>query len=707
MTEYYRENKHFLSSEVMFTLGLYLLLTLFFALARLALLLRNADLAVPVPLAVIAMSFIVGLRFDIAVSSYLLIPFLFATVLPTIRVRAWLVVVFCALADLLLFLVLAEAEFYREFENRFNTLVFEYLNHPGIVGGMIWEGYPVIHYTLVWIVLAALFSYGVLWLHKLTFRHPGRAEPAGKARSLKAIGPVVMLVLMVFGTRGGFGHEPLRWGDAYFSESTFANHLALNGIFTLGRSAWDKLFGHQSYWVKALPEEDAFDTTRKILLVPGETDLHDDGRPILRYETRLPSLPALNSAGSKPLNVVVILMESFAGRFVGVLGAKEGLTPEFDQLCEKGVLFERAFSNGTHTHQGVYASLASFPHLPGYDYLMKMMEANQEFSSLPGLLKREGYQTAFFYNGLFSWDNKEGFFRRQGVDRFIGTKDFINPTFVDPVWGVSDHDVFTRANEEFKAMVSRGPFLGIVLTLSNHAPFNLPDPLPFERIRTGDSMEGRFNGIRYSDWALGEFFRQASNEQYFKDTLFIITGDHGFGVPPMITEMQLTRFHVPLLFYSKALAGLEGKKLQTVASQVDITPSILGLLGMDSPHQCWGRNLFSPGLYDDGFALLKPSGGEERVALVSGDCVLVKTPKSKPHLYRYSLGSSPLCTSVLAEKEQLRVQEMSNKLHAYTEAAIIALKRSMLAISPDARGTRKCTEARRRLMAWQPGSNKH
>ncbi len=665
--QYYSKAASFFPPEARFIFALYVLLLLYFGFLRLALLQRNIVLAEQIPSAILTMSFLTGMRFDLAISSYMLIPLFVALMVFKGRSRSRVIWLFCIIFQAAFLLGLAEAEFYSEFESRFNTLVFEYLSHPNIVAEMIWEGYPVVRYVLLWMLLAAFFAFMVRRLFHFFFS----SDEPGYPSLSRILGSMGMLVLMVFASRGGFGHEPLRWGDAFFSESTFANHLALNGMFSLGRSVWDKIYSKQAFWTKAMPVEEAFKDVRELLFLPDESDMHDKDHPILRRGASSSEAMKHKASSSKPMNVVVILMESFSGRYVGALGAREGLTPEFDRLSERGALFERAFSNGTHTHQGVYASLCSFPHLPGYDYLMKMMEANQEFSSLPGLLKAQGYQTLFLYNGLFSWDNKEGFFRHQGIDRFIGSGDYVAPTFVDPVWGVCDYDVFSRANSEFSAMSSKGPFLGVILTLSNHQPFNLPSPLPFERIETGSPMDGRHNGIRYSDWALGEFFRQARQEEYFQNTLFVITGDHGFAVPPMITDLQLSRFHVPLLFYSESLFGSEGLRRNEVASQVDIVPSVLGLLGLEVPHQSWGRNLFSPVFQDEGFALIKPSGGEETVGFVRGNRILIMSPKRSPHIYRYSFGSTPSFGS--DESDHAADRRMARNAQALIESGIVAL----------------------------------
>ena len=101
-------------------------------------------------------------------------------------------------------------------------------------------------------------------------------------------------------------------------------------------------------------------------------------------------------------NVVVVLIESFAGRYTGALGSMDQITPEFDQLSKEGLLFTRFFSNGTHTHQGMFASMACFPNLPAFEYLMQTPEGGNQFSGLPQLLSARQFQDAYVYNGDFA-----------------------------------------------------------------------------------------------------------------------------------------------------------------------------------------------------------------------------------------------------------------------------------------------------------------
>jgi hypothetical protein len=206
-----------LAPEILFTSGIYIVLLALFSILRLLLLWRNSGMVRDISPELLINSFGVGLRFDLAVGSYLLLPLFL--LLPALRGRGrvWLLRGFSALVGAVMLLGLVEIEFYRELEFRFNTVVFEYLNHPRIVAGMAWDGYPVLRYMLVWTGLTALFACACYGLYRriLLPSSPVKGAPAVLAR---ATGLMLMLTLMIFGSRGGFAHEPLRWGDAFFSE---------------------------------------------------------------------------------------------------------------------------------------------------------------------------------------------------------------------------------------------------------------------------------------------------------------------------------------------------------------------------------------------------------------------------------------------------------------------------------------------------------
>jgi phosphoglycerol transferase MdoB-like AlkP superfamily enzyme len=631
--------------------GLFLfgLVVLLFEILRLAMLLRNRDL-VDAGAGVVARSFLLGLRFDIAVAAYATGPILFLALgVGLVLGRAWARRLLEGSAALLGFVLvfggLAELEFYREFYARYNLLSLHYWTHPTTVASMIWHGYPVVRYALAGMVLYAAW----LWLVHRIVRPigPDAAGAGTRVRIARAAAVLPAVVLLGVAARGGVRGHPLQWGDASQGDSAFASALAQNGFWTLGMSVVGAADHRKrgEAWPEAYPSEEARRRTRELLLLPGE-ELVDEGGayPLLRRAARgaapVPRTVSLasGSAGSPP-NVVLILMESFSARYVGAAGSHDDRTPEFDRLAGHGVFFDRAFSNGSHTDQAAYCATTGFPNLPGHESLMLTIEGGQPFDSLASTLASRGYRTYFLYNGDPGWDNMRGFFRGQGVGTLIGRDDFEPGATVDTTWGVSDKELFDRARKEFGA--AGGPFFATVLTLSNHTPFDLPRPLPFPEITDAGRYNDRMNGVRYADWSIGRFFEEARREPWFANTLFVLVADHGFSVPPVLTDLNLLRFHVPLLFYAPHLLGEEPRLVHTVASHVDIVPTVLGLLGETAPHQHWGRDLFALPADDPGFVIFKAAGGADEVGMARGDRLLVRDSKGHKSFYRYDLGFPP------------------------------------------------------------------
>ena len=661
-----------LAAHLRFILASALALLFMFALLRLGLLLFNRELIGNTPVDNFVEAFGNGLRFDLRVVVYALLPLLLGTL--SVRVmaargllRAWLTV--CASLAILLGLI--ELDFYREFHQRLNGLVFQYLQEdPTTVLSMLWNGFPVLRLLAVWgvasLAMFALFG----WLERLT-----RGRPALRSTGVRRNGApwytraavfTLLVLVCVVAARGTLRQgSPLRWGDAYTTDSMFANHLGLNGTLSLYEAAKNRYSSHrENTWKATLPPDEAQSVTRELLLTANDTLVDAELAPVRRdYQP-----PA---DGQLPVrNVVVILMESFAGHFVGALGSQDGITPYFDRLAKDGLLFSRFFSNGTHTHQGMFASMACFPNLPGFEYLMQTPEGGHRFSGLPQLLGGRGFNDVYVYNGDFAWDNQSGFFGNQGMTRFVGRNEYINPVVEDPTWGVSDQDMFGRAIEELDKLDTGEPFYALLQTLSNHTPYALPDPLPVEPVTGHGSLDEHLTAMRYSDWALGQFFEKARKAPWFDQTLFVVVGDHGFGATEQLTEMDLYRFNVPMLLIGPGVTERFGSRRDVVGTQVDMVPTIMGRLGGEVRHQCWGRDLLALPANDPGFGIIKPSGGDQTVAMVRGDQILVQPKDQEPRLYRYQLGGQPQAQRLKADQID---PLMAEQLQAFLQTATTSL----------------------------------
>jgi phosphoglycerol transferase MdoB-like AlkP superfamily enzyme len=648
-----------LRQHLLFTALSGLLLLLLYSLLRLALLIYNHELIGQTSANDLLEAFGNGLRFDLRLMTFALAPLIL--VIGSRRLmaaRTWQRTWLFAVASLTLFLGVLELDFYREFHQRLNALVFQYMSEdPATVMSMLWHGFPVGRYLITWVLVSWLLFKALQAIHRLVPpADPRLAAAAGERWYWRISVLVLCLFLSVLAVRGTLRQgPPLRWGDASTTESVFANQLGLNGSLTLisaARARWSDQRSNQ--WKASMPAADAQALVRQMLLTPHDQLVDGDAAAIRRITNPDPQLQL-------PVrNVVVILMESFAGHYVGALGGRGEVTPYFDKLSKEGLLFTRYFSNGTHTHQGMFATMACFPNLPGFEYLMQTPEGAHDFSGLPQLLGDRGYDNLYVYNGDFGWDNQKGFFGNQGMSHFIGRNDYVDPVFSDPTWGVSDQDMFDRADKELRKLDRQRPFYALLQTLSNHTPYALPDPLPTAPVSGFGSNDEHLTAMRYSDWALGQFFEKARTAPYFKDTLFVIVGDHGFGSPEQLSDIDLYRFHVPLLLIAPGIQQQFGTRNDIAGTQLDIVPTIMGRLGGPVQQQCWGRDLLALNPSDPGIGVIKPSGSDQTVALVSGENLLIQPRGGEPRLYDYKLhenaGVHPLNNAALQQQLLPRLQ---------------------------------------------------
>ncbi len=654
-------------ADAMYVLGSAMVFMVLFAVSRALLLARNWPLAADIPGAELAKAFLVGARFDLVMSSYVLVPMVLGMFLPAgLSRRSWWNSWLAIVAVVFSFLAALELDFYKEFHARLNSLVFQYVKEdPKTVLNMLWFGFPVLRYLLLTVVLAALSIAALRWVDRRT-HWPARTKSYRRRLLLTLVSALVITGC----ARGTFrSGSPLRWGDAFFGQHLFANHLALNGSFTLSKAAQSAVSDQrENPWLKRMPTALALQILHRDLVSPRETLLQPDSFPMLRQFD-----PVTTAAPSPYKNVVVILSESFSAQRVGALGSPLQVTPQFDALAKDGLLFTHFFSNGTHTHQGMFATFSCFPNLPHYEYLMKQPEGAHRFSGLPRVLAQRDFKSVYVYNGDFAWDNQGGFFRAQGLDKLVGRFDFINPRFSDITWGVSDEDMFDRGFEEIAQLQKSGkPYYAMLQTLSNHTPYALPDPLPVEKVMVNGTEEGHLTAMRYADYALGEFFKKVkASGDLFDNTVFVFVGDHGFGGSQQITDIDLVRFHVPLLIVGKDIQQRFGAVRTTVGSQVDIVPTVMGLLGGSYVHNCWGRDLLALPEGDPGRAIIKPSGTDQTVAIIEGNTIMSQVPGAKPKLEHIDL--NPQHPTVEPLNDPATEQRLQQSLQAFFQSGVTAL----------------------------------
>lgn len=599
----------------------------------------------------LARVFLVGMRYDLRAWGYVCIPLLPPLMLlpASAFARRWVQAVIRGyLATVLTLLVavnVVDALFFRSFSERMNSLVPNYVGNPE-VAWHLWNHYPVVALVLIPVVALA----GTYWLlGRLT-----RDTLPVPARSWR---PLVVLAVLIAGVFLATNRRPekpvLDSSLAYFSSNNIMSELSLNSGCTLASALQDYIAEGQNgeLHYPAMKDADAFAAAWEALAEADASPAREPANPLWRtVDTRRPR---------RDLNVVVVVMEGFAGQGVGALGHENSQTPFFDSFAARGLYFSQMFAAGQRTSRGLSAVLCGLPDLGGPSILERPAGANGVFS-LPTAMAERGYRTMFFYGGDGRFDNMRAFFTANGVQRFCDIADMPAGAWRTH-WGVADHTLFDEVIGRLDAH-DDGPFFATVLTLTHHQPYEVP-PGCIKTVAGDDLADKMSNTLRYADWALRRFFERAAESEWFDDTVFVLAADHGLFVslssdrftfdPTRLVDVDAYR--VPCLIYSPALPALAGARVDIPCSQTDIAPTLLGLLGGQYGHCFLGRDMLGIEPDDTGWALLR---AERRMALVQGNLTLVLPPDSPAVLFRRlpggGLAQLPLAENAAGVKRMQR-----------------------------------------------------
>ncbi len=331
---------------------------------------------------------------------------------------------------------------------------------------------------------------------------------------------------------------------------------------------------------RLLPLEQAYDELKEEFREGGGTAPYT-GNPAMPIERRI-----IAPGPEKKLNVVLISVESLSAEYLGHFGNQRGLTPNLDRLADQGMLFTKMYATGTRTVRGLEALALSFPPTPGHSVVKR--PNNENLTTIGEIFNDKGYQSLFLYGGYGYFDNMQHFFGSNGyrvVDRTaIDAKDI----HYENIWGVADEDLFTLTLRELDREHARGkPFFAHVMTTSNHRPFTYPAGRI--DIASGKSADG---AVKYTDWAIGDFIEQARAKPWFDNTVFVIIADH-CAASRGKSDLPLDRFHIPMLIY--APKHVQPAKIETIASQIDVPPTVLALLNFSYVSRFFGQDILTEG----------------------------------------------------------------------------------------------------------------
>jgi phosphoglycerol transferase MdoB-like AlkP superfamily enzyme len=413
---------------------------------------------------------------------------------------------------------------------------------------------------LVLIIALSLFMQRWIVSRKLTFG----SNPVW----LRAVVSVLLVALTFLLIRGGLRGSPITQSMAYFSKEQLLNQAAVNTEWNLLRSSLSERMARTNPYVYFDPKN--AEQLIKELYTPEK----DSTLQILKT--------------SKP-NVVLVIIESFTADLTQTLGNETGITPHFDSLMHKGILFDRVYASGNRTDKGIIASLAGFPTLASGS-VVKWPEKMQKLPAISQSLYKNGYQTSFYYGGESEFDNYKAFILSHDYQRLIDKNNF-KGTELQSTWGKYDETVFARQLKDMNS--EKQPFFSTLLTLTNHEPYSLPGKPKFGN---SDNVAKFKSTAYYTDSCINAYLNNAKKESWYQNTLFIFVADHGHVLPKQAHEIYSPeRYHIPLLFYGEVIKDeFKGRKFSNVGSQIDIAATLLAQLKIPSKEFVWSKNLLNP-----------------------------------------------------------------------------------------------------------------
>lgn len=553
------------------------------------------------------LSFLYGLKMDTMVASMLLvIPLIILSFSPQVMVKISNLVLrlyFVSVFAFLIYMENATFPFFNQYDVRPNFKFVEYLEYPKEVLGML-----LADFKLPLFIAFAMMGIFVWWFmrrSKESFMGILQQPLLGRA-----VWFLPLALLLFIGIRSSFGHRAANISDAMYSSDRIVNEVSKNSLYAVGYAIYaNKHFASKTIKLYGkMDKAEALQRMQKVLQIK-DNDLNS-ASPFKRLEKT-------HFKTAKKKNLVIFLQESLGYQFVS-----DKITPELIKLRKEGLWFDEAYSNGTRSVRGIAGSSAGFLAVPGKG-VVKRSKSQSDFFTFSKLLKPLGYHTMFLYGGEAHFDNMRSWFLGNGFDEIVEQKDYENPAYV-ATWGVSDEDLVKKGNEKFSKLYAEGkPFAAMMFSSSNHSPFDIPAGRIKEVKKGVNCVE---NAVKYADYAIGLFFKEAKQLPYYKDTIFVVIADHNIRVYGD-DVVPVNMFHIPALIIGE---GVEPSVYNKLASQPDVLATALDYLGKDLNYPILGKSIFS-----DSKADVNLMQFNDNYALRVGNKVAVVRPRHTPQTFLY------------------------------------------------------------------------
>ncbi|MBC3477948.1 LTA synthase family protein [Pseudomonas taiwanensis] len=508
----------------------------------------------------------------------------------------------------MLFVAVAEWLFWDEFGVRFNFIAVDYLVYSKEVLDNIRESYPLPTLLGSIAVVAVLLA--------VVLRKPlGQALAAPGANLRQRLGGIALLAVLG-GLSGLLVDQQFPRGQG---GNAYQRELASNGPYQFFAAFRNNELDYSQFYA-TLDASEAGAQMHQELAEPNARFQASEPEDIRRH---------INASGEpRTPNIILVTIESFSAKYMGSNGDPRNLTPNLDALRRESLYFNNFYATGTRTDRGLEAITLSIPPTPGRS-IVKRIGRESGYGSLGQQLAAVGYDPVFVYGGRGYFDNMNAFFSGNGyriVDQ--SSVDESEISFKNAL-GMADEDLYRQALKLADAdHAKQQPFLLQLMTTSNHRPYTYPDG----RIDI-PSGEGREGAVKYTDHAIAQFLREAKGKPWFDNTLFVFVADHTAGSAG-VEDLPVNNYQIPLWIYApKLIAPREDAQL---ASQIDLAPTLLGLLNLSYTSTFFGRDL----LREDALPPRVLIGNYQHLGLFDGKDLAILSPRGGMRVHKDALGNS-------------------------------------------------------------------
>jgi phosphoglycerol transferase MdoB-like AlkP superfamily enzyme len=550
-------------NRLLYNIYYFLFWIVYFIFARLFFLAYYFDQSQELDFSTMIKTFFYGLQLDASFAAYLsVIPFLLIISSILIDAKIIMKIIKWFTIPVILFinlLLLIDAGLYQSWGVRIDTSLLPYLNTPQLMISSA-STFQLVSGILSWI----LISYVFIKLFKKIHQKNNKKLTYGSWLEIPFF--LVFTAALIIPVRGGFQTIPVNQSNVYFSNKMFANHAAVNFVWNFFNTLTHKTDGTNPYTY--------FDDATALKII--------NKRKNQLLESTTDSI--LNT--SKP-NVILILWESLPAKIVGSLGGEPNVTPNLNKLSKEGILFTNFYANGDRTDKAIPAILSGY-YPPPVKRIMRMPNKTRSLPMLPKKMIDLGYKTSFYYGGDLNFGNMNTYLRNAGITDFVDGSAFDKKDW-NSKWGAYD-DVFMKRFAKDLATKQSKPFFKIALTLTSHEPYELKGEYKFGK----DTEDNKFRSTHYyTDKVIGDFIAFAKKQAWYNNTLIVIMSDHGHSSPkhegPYFSPKK---FRIPMLWLGGAI-NQKHTKIETVASQVDFSYTLLALLNADNKDFIFGKHLFN------------------------------------------------------------------------------------------------------------------